>query len=118
MFHQLVKLTTTARAADVEGESPAATDASGPEQAAADEQVSPGTDPFLFPEERLQLLLAQHGGRMWQQDVATEMEYAVSTVSELLSEMEADGQVNRYWKDGRKAVATTDLGPPSIRDTP
>lgn len=118
MLQQLVELATTARAAAVEGESPAAPDASGRDQAAADEPGSPRTDPFLIPEERVQQLLAQHGGRMWQQDVATELEYAVSTVSEILSEMEVDGQVNRYWKNGRKVVATPDLGPPSIRDTP
>lgn len=63
-------------------------------------------DDFLLlpPEERVLTLLNEYHGRMWQQDVVEETGYSEGRVSEVLSEMEADDQVTRYWKDGKKVV--------------
>lgn len=60
--------------------------------------------PLLPPEERVLTLLDDYHGRMWQQDVVEETGYSEGRVSEVLSGMEADDQVTRYWKDGKKVV--------------
>lgn len=67
-------------------------------------------DDFLLlpPEERVLTLLDEYGGRMWQQDVVDETGYSAGRVSEVLSEMEADDQITRYWKDGKKVVTLPD----------
>lgn len=62
---------------------------------------------LLPPDERVLTLLEEHGGRMWQQDVIAETGYSQGRVSKLLSEMEDEGHVNRYWKRGEKVVAQT-----------
>lgn len=74
----------------------------GSDAGSAGEQV----DDFLLlpPEERVLTLLEEYHGRMWQQDVVEETNYSEGRVSEVLSEMEADEQVTRYWKDGKKVV--------------
>lgn len=72
------------------------------------------SDPFVFPDEEVLTLLDKYGGRMWQQDVIAETGYSAAKVSELLGDMEADGQITRYWKNGQKVVAYPNLGPTSI----
>lgn len=62
---------------------------------------------LLPPDERVLTLLQEYGGRMWQQDVISETGYSEGRVSKLLSEMEDDGTVNRYWRGGQKVVALT-----------
>lgn len=62
---------------------------------------------LLPPDERVLTLLKEYGGRMWQQDVISETGYSAGRVSKLLSEMEDDGTVNRYWRGGQKVVALT-----------
>lgn len=70
-------------------------------------------DDFLLlpPEERVLTLLDEYGGRMWQQDVVDETGYSAGRVSEVLSEMETDDQVTRYWKNGKKVVTLPDSCP-------
>lgn len=67
-------------------------------------------DDFLLlpPDERVLALLDEHGGRMWQQDVVDETGYSAGRVSEVLSEMEGDDQITRYWKGGKKVVTLPD----------
>ncbi|QLD90801.1 hypothetical protein HWV07_17830 [Natronomonas salina] len=52
---------------------------------------------------------------MFQQDVVDNTDYSAATVSRLLTEMEADGQITRYRKDRRKVVAYPGLGPESVK---
>lgn len=70
-------------------------------------------DDFLLlpPEERVLTLLDEYGGRMWQQDVVDETGYSAGRVSEVLSEMETDDRVTRYWKNGKKVVTLPDACP-------
>lgn len=56
------------------------------------------------PDERVLELVDEHGGRMWQQEVVAETGYSEGRVSKLLCDLEADGRVTRYWKDGQKVV--------------
>lgn len=69
---------------------------------------------YLFPEERVLLLLEQNDGRMWQGQVVDETGFSKAKVSKLLSKMENDGDVTRYWKGGKKVVTLPELGPDSI----
>lgn len=71
-------------------------------------------DEVLFPKEQILTLLDASGGRMWQQDVIAETGYSAGKVSRLLSDMEADGQITRYWKDGGKVVADPELVPAAL----
>lgn len=64
---------------------------------------------FLDPDEQILLLLSERDGRMWQQDVVDRTGYSAARVSELLSEMESGGRINRYWKDGEKVVSFAEL---------
>lgn len=66
------------------------------------------------PEATIHAILDEHGGRIFQQDIVANTEYSAATVSRLLSEMEADDQITRYWKNQRKVVAYPDLGPNSV----
>ena len=66
------------------------------------------------PEATIHAILDEHGGRIFQQDIVASTDYSAATVSRLLSEMEADNQITRYWKDRRKVVAYPDLGPNSV----
>lgn len=59
-------------------------------------------------------LLEAYDGRMWQQDVLVETGYSAGKVSRLLSEMEEDGQITRYWKNGAKVVADPELLPAAL----
>lgn len=80
------------------------------EQKGSDESTTVDRDDefhLLPPDERVLTLLQQNGGRMWQQEVITETGYSPGQVSKLLSEMEDDGQVKRYWKHGQKIVVRT-----------
>lgn len=78
----------------------------------ADEHDARDVELFLEPDERILFLLSEHDGRMWQQDVVERTGYSSARVSELLSEMEDHGRVNRYWKDGKKVVTFPELGSP------
>lgn len=66
---------------------------------------------FLDPDERILVLLSESDGRMWQQAVVERTDYSAARVSELLGEMEAEGRINRYPKDGEKVVSFQELGP-------
>lgn len=66
-------------------------------------------------EATVKALLDERGGRMFQQDVVDNTDYSAATVSRLLTEMEADGQITRYRKDRRKVVAYPDLGPETVK---
>lgn len=78
-------------------------------------QSTPPVPSSQSPEATVQALLDERGGRMFQQDVVANTDYSAATVSRLLTEMEADGQVTRYRKDRRKVVAYPDLGPESVK---
>lgn len=69
---------------------------------------------YLFPAERVLVLLDEHDGRMWQGEVVEETGFSKAKVSKLLSEMEADGDVDRHWKDGKKVVTLPDSATASI----
>lgn len=56
-------------------------------------------------------MLEANGGRVWQQDVVAELDCSAPSVSRLLSEMEGDDEITRYWKHGQKVVALPALGP-------
>lgn len=68
-------------------------------------------DPGPDRREPVLALLEANGGRVWQQDVATELDCSAPSVSRLLIEMEADDEITRYWKRGQKVVAFPGLGP-------
>lgn len=70
-------------------------------------------DLYLFPEERVLVLLDEHDGRMWQGDVVEETGFSKATVSRLLTAMEDDGEITRYWKGGKKVVTLPGRGPAS-----
>lgn len=61
-------------------------------------------------------LLEANDGRVWQQDVVSELDCSAPSVSRLLSTMEADGEITRYWKRGQKVVASPALGPEAVAD--
>lgn len=63
-------------------------------------------------------LLDANGGRVWQQDVIAELDCSAASVSRLLSAMEADDEITRYWKHGQKVVAVPALGPDGDASTP
>lgn len=71
-------------------------------------------DVYLFPEERVLVLLDERDGRVWQGDVVDETGFSKAKVSKLLTEMEDDGEISRYWKDGKKVVTFPGVGPESI----
>lgn len=68
-------------------------------------------DPGPTRRESVLGLLEANGGRVWQQDVVVELDYSAPTVSRLLSAMETDNEITRYWKHGQKVVALPALGP-------
>lgn len=74
----------------------------------------PETDEIVFPETRILTLLEEHGGRMWQQGVIAETGYSAAKVSGILTKMEDDGQITRYWKNGRKVVVDPDCLPAAL----
>lgn len=73
----------------------------------------PSTDDemYLFPEERVLVLLDEYDGRMWQGEVVEETGFSKAKVSKLLTSMEDDGDVDRYWKNGKKVVTLPGLAP-------
>lgn len=79
--------------------------------ATSDGHTSETDDLLLTPEEEVMTLLETHDGRLRQQDIVVETGYADGTVSQLLSEMEENGQITRYWKGGGKVVAFPELCP-------
>lgn len=76
--------------------------------------ASAGDDVYLFPEERVLVLLDDRDGRMWQGDVVDETGFSKATVSKLLTAMEADGTIARHWENGAKVVTLPAMGPESI----
>lgn len=79
--------------------------------APAREPTGSMVDPGPARREPVLALLDANGGRVWQQDVVGELDCSAATVSRLLSGMEADDEITRYWKHGRKVVAFPTLGP-------
>lgn len=73
-------------------------------------------DEVVSQKEQIITLLDAYNGRMWQQDVLAENGYSAGKVSRLLSEMEADGQITRYWKNGAKVVADPELLPAALTE--
>lgn len=71
-------------------------------------------DMYLFPDERVLVLLDERNGRVWQGDVVDETGFSKAKVSKLLTEMEDDGEISRYWKDGKKVVTLPGMGPESL----
>lgn len=71
-------------------------------------------DVYLFPEERVLVLLDDRDGRMWQGDVVDETDFSKATVSRLLTAMETDGTISRHWRYGAKVVTLPGMGPESI----
>lgn len=110
-IRRLVNAVTGGAATTADGVGMTRDDGSGTDEPTVAEQ-------FRSPDERVLTLLYASGGHLWQQDLITETGYSVGKVSELLSGMEADGQISRYWKDGRKVVTYPELHPqPADIDT-
>lgn len=65
----------------------------------------------LEPDERILFLLSEQDGRMRQQDVVERTDYSSARVSELLAELEDEGRINRYRKDGETVVSFPEFGP-------
>lgn len=84
-----------------------ATESSAPTPEATGSLPDPGPD----RREPVHGLLEANGGRVWQQDVVAELDCSAPSVSRLLSEMEAEDEITRYWKRGQKVVALPALGP-------
>jgi hypothetical protein len=59
---------------------------------------------ILTPEERIVELVAQHGGRMKQGEVVSNIEWSESTVSRKLQRLESTGEVTRYQLGREKLV--------------
>lgn len=70
-----------------------------------------GDELYLAPDERILVLLSEHDGRLFQQEIVERTDYSAARISELLCEMERDDRINRYWDDGSKVVAFPELGP-------
>lgn len=79
-----------------------------------EERVTQAASSPESPEATIHAILDEYGGRIFQQDIVATTDYSAATVSRLLSEMEADGQITRYWKHCRKVVAYPDQGPSSV----
>lgn len=80
------------------------------EDAAAATGVDLTADRLVPAEDRVLRLLEDGGGRAWQQDVVARTEFSAGRVSQLLTEMEADGQITRRWQNGEKVVALAESG--------
>lgn len=78
------------------------------------EPTSSHSDPGPARRDPVIELLEANGGRVWQQDVVSELDCSAPSVSRLLSAMEADGEITRYWKRGKKVVASPALGPEAV----
>lgn len=70
------------------------------------------------PEEQVLDLVSSRGGRVWQQEIVAETGYSQGRISRLLTEMEDDEQVVRYWKRGQKVVAHPDAVHEALREAP
>ncbi|MFB6186080.1 MAG: helix-turn-helix transcriptional regulator, partial [Halobacteriaceae archaeon] len=60
---------------------------------------------LLSDEERVEQLLKQHGGRMKQSNIVEETKWSNAKVSQLLSSMEEEGQINKL-RIGRENLIT------------
>lgn len=108
MLKQLLRSVTGTDSADATGGRPGRApdregDADGDAAAATGVEL---TAEHLVPaEDRVLRLLEDGGGRAWQQDVVERTGFSAGRVSQLLTEMEADGQITRRWQNGEKVVA-------------
>lgn len=71
---------------------------------------------MISSEEQILALLDTYDGRMWQQDVVAETGFSPPTVSRLLSELEADGQIARLRKGREKIVVDPECLPPALAE--
>ncbi|MEF8813304.1 MAG: hypothetical protein V5A55_05745 [Halovenus sp.] len=65
------------------------------ETAAPDAEDTPVDEELLSDEERVKHLLERNGGRMKQADIVDETDWSNAKVSQLLSAMEEDGEINK-----------------------
>lgn len=72
-------------------------------------------DETRFPPERfLVLLILYHGGRCWQGQLVSTVEWSSATVSRHLSEPESDGAIERVKVGREKLIFTPDHRPHSL----
>ena len=70
---------------------------------------------IIIPEEQVKNLLRGTKGYTWQSDIVAETEWSAAKTSRILSEMEEDGQITRYWIGRRKIVCLPDQEPDCLR---
>lgn len=71
---------------------------------------------MVSSEEQVLALLDTYDGRMRQQDVVAETGFSPATVSRLLSELEADGRIERLRKGREKIVVDPECLPPALTE--
>ena len=75
-------------------------------------------DPLLSDEERIVRLLESEGGRMKQVDIVRETDWSNAKVSQLLSDMAEDGQVDKLRIGRENLISLPGQGPGSTGDGP
>ncbi|MFB6253886.1 MAG: helix-turn-helix transcriptional regulator [Halobacteriaceae archaeon] len=70
-----------------------------------DQDIESVDPELLSDEERIEQLLKQHGGRMKQSNIVEETKWSNAKVSQLLSSMEEEGQINKL-RIGRENLIT------------
>ena len=72
---------------------------------AADSGKGVTEERFLPPEEIVMQYLSESGGKTWQRDIVTQMEWSASKTSRVLSGLEDEGQVVRLPMGRQKIVS-------------
>lgn len=78
--------------------------------------ASQHADPVQTPEERILVLLEEHGGQLDQRKIADLIEWSEATVSRSLSDLEETGEVTRY-RFGRGKIVVLDGVVPDLENS-
>lgn len=81
---------------------------------APDGPASLPPDAFMDKDERVRQLLEEHGGRIRQPEVVKATSWSKATVSRLLSEMEENGEIERFRVGREKVVCLPDKVPETV----
>lgn len=71
-------------------------------------------DAFVSKDERVRRLLNENGGRIRQPEVVESTDWSKATVSRLLSEMEARGEIERFRVGREKVVCLPEQVPDAV----
>lgn len=69
---------------------------------------------FEFQSRRVLSLLTEHGGDVWQTEIAATTGWSQSKTSRVLSRMESDGTIDRYRFGRHKVVCLPDRDPADL----